>query len=106
MLRNTFNAIVEFVATKQLLTPASPGEQTKCAFADVPQATMFRDVLYISVAKHKTWSIKKATIAVEKDDQETFLHYVAILKRLKKSPTLPFPFLSPSKGFVVRSTLT
>ena len=54
MLRNTFNAIVEFVATKQLLTPASPGEQTKCAFADVPQATMFRDVLYISVAKHKT----------------------------------------------------
>ena len=105
MLRDTFNAIVEFVATKQLLTAARPGELTKCTFAEVQQATMYRDVLYISVAKHKTGNIKQATIAVEKEDQETFLRYVAILKRFKKSPTLAFPVLSPSKGFVVSTTL-
>lgn len=104
MLRDTFNAVVEFVATKQLLTAARPGELIKCTFEEVEQATMFKDDLYISVSKHKTGSTKQATIAVEQADQETFLRYVAILKRFKKGPTMAFPFLSPSKGFVVSST--
>lgn len=65
------------------------------------KTTTYRDVLYINVSDHKTAASKQASIAIEKKDQENFLRYVAILKRFKQRPTLAFPFLSPSKGFIV-----
>lgn len=102
-MRDTFNAIVEFLATKQLLTAARPGELSKCTFSELLNAQTFRDVLYVNVAKHKTGSNKQATIAIEKQDQPSFTRYVAILKRFKKPPQLAFPFLSPTKGFIVSS---
>ncbi|XP_034245771.1 uncharacterized protein LOC117647906 [Thrips palmi] len=99
-LREAFNQVVEFMATRQLFLAARPGEISKCTFAEINSPSLFRDTLHISVASHKTGRIKQATIAIEKEHQMDFLRYVAVLKRFKPPPAYGFPFLSPTKGFV------
>lgn len=100
-LRDTFNRVAEFVATRQLFSAARPCEVCQCKYEELLKTATYRGVLYIGVAEHKTAATKQASIAVEKRDQDTFLRYVAILKRFNKKPSLAFPFISPGKGFVV-----
>lgn len=92
---------MEFIATRQLFLAARPGELSNCTFAELIEGKYYRDVFHVSVANHKTGRIQQATIAIEKKDQRDFFRYVAVLKRLKPTPILAFPFLSSKKGFVV-----
>ncbi|KAJ1519150.1 hypothetical protein ONE63_011244 [Megalurothrips usitatus] len=104
-LREAFNYVVEFIATRQLFLAARPGELSRCTYEEITRAKSFREALHIHVAGHKTGRIKQAAIRIEKGDQETFLRYVAILKRFNPLPTLGFPFLSPTKGFVEHTNI-